>query len=249
MQKRGPTPSPLYESDLAEIHVEGYGFHWERASGQLLTWLEEHRVPKPGLVIDLGCGGGQWLSTLIREGYRGHGIDVSPRMIRIAEKNAPEAGFSCDSFDTAAIPACAAVTSLGEPLNYLASGAAIRRTLRTVFAALALGGVFIFDVRHPAVGRVEPRYHHKAGRDWFCCVSIEEDHRTNRLTRHITTFRRQEDGDYRRNEETHRLRVFSIAQMSAWLREAGFRVRTRRGYGDYRLGPRQSVFIATKPRA
>jgi hypothetical protein len=51
---------------------------------------------------------------------------------------------------------------------------------------------------------------------------------------------------YRRDEEVHRLKVFSRAEVTAWLRKIGFRVRTHRGYGDYQLGPRQSVFVCRK---
>lgn len=52
---------------------------------------------------------------------------------------------------------------------------------------------------------------------WFCFARIEEDHRQNTLTRYITTFRR--------------------------LRELGFRVQTRRSYGDYALGARQAALF------
>ena len=249
MARRPSTQSvTLYDADLAEIHVEGYGFHWEGAAASLLTWFDDYGVSKSGLVVDLGCGGGQWLNVLTKEGYKGCGIDVSESMIRIAKRNAPNADFMCGSFDEVIIPDCVAATSLGEPLNYLNSGPAIRRTMKNVFSALLPGGVFIFDVRHPPIKAVEVHHHHKAKKDWFCYARIEENHLTNRLTRHITTFRLLKGGNYRRNQEIHRLKVFSRAEMSKWLRQVGFRVQTKRGYGNYRLGPRQSVFICRKPK-
>ena len=249
MVKTTPTNYVLYDDDLAHIHVEGYGFHWAGAAAPILKWFDEFGISKGERVVDLGCGGGQWLNRLAQEGYKACGIDVSESMIRIAKKNVPEASFLCDSFDEAAIPACVAATSLGEPLNYLNSGSAMRRTMSNVFAALQPGGVFVFDLRHPAKSAVAVRQHHQSGDDWFCHARIEENHRKKQLTRFITTFRLMKDGKYRRDEEIHRLKVFSRAEVSEWLRKIGFRVQTKRGYGTYQLGQRQSVFICRKPKS
>ena len=246
MAKHSPRNPKLYDADLAHIHVDGYGFHWRGASEAILEWFKEFRVPPGGNVVDLGCGGGQWLRRLAQEGYQTCGIDVSKHMLRIAKRNAPESKFLCGSFDEVAIPKCVAATSLGEPLNYLQSCAVIRRTLRNVFAALEPGGLLVFDVRHPAKGPVAGQNHSKATENWVCLARIEENHRENQLTRSITTFRICQDDKYHRSEEIHRLRVFSRMEVVGWLREIGFRVRTTRGYGDYQLGARQSVFICRK---
>jgi SAM-dependent methyltransferase len=244
--RRVASTSPLYHDDLAHIHVDGYGFHWSGAAEAILDWFRQFGVTK-GKVVDLGCGGGQWLARVAEEGYETCGIDASESMIRLAKRNAPAAEFLCGSFADVAIPECDAATSLGEPLNYLNSGPAMRRTLRKVFTALRPGGVFIFDVRHPATGPVPPRDHHKLAEDWFCHARIEEDYRKNELRRYITTFRRTNDGHYRRDKEVHRLKVFSRDEVTKWLRKIGFRVRTRRAYGAYKLALRQSVFICRKP--
>lgn len=239
--------SPLYGDDLAHIHVDGYGFHWQGAADAILEWLDRSGISS-GTVVDLGCGGGQWLDRLAQKGYETCGIDVSSSMIHLAKRNAPKARYLCGSFADVVIPECDAATSLGEPLNYLNSRSAMQRTMRNVFTALRDGGLFIFDVRHPAKGPVAPRDHHRAAADWFCHARIEEDFRNNQLTRYITTFRLTKNGMYRRDEEVHRLRVFSRAMMMDWLRKIGFRVRTHRAYGNYELGPRQTVFVCRKPR-
>ena len=237
----------LYLEDLAAIHVEGYGFHWEQAADPILGWLRGLGI-SAGTVVDLGCGGGQWLGRLADYGYRTIGIDVSPQMIQIARRNSPSSQFITGSFAEVDIPTCDVVTSLGEPLNYLNSGPAIKRTIQKAYRSLHPNGVFIFDVRHPAAQAIAARDHNHAGKDWFCHAKIEEDHLRGTLVRHITTFRRTGRGNnFRRDQETHRLKVFSRPQMTEWLRATGFRVRTKRGYGDYQLGDRQSVFICRKP--
>lgn len=125
----------------------------------------------------------------------------------------------------------------------------MRRTMRNVFAALRPGEVFIFDVRHPADHDIPPRYHHKAAKDWLCYCRIDEDFRQNKLLRYITTFRKAKNGYYRRDDEDHQLKVFPQTEVAGWLRKIGFRVRTRRSYGDYELRKRQSVFICRKPNS
>ena len=234
----------LYRKDLARIHVEGYGFHWSGAADAVLDWFQRQGISS-GRVVDLGCGGGQWLARLIDERYEATGIDVSPSMIELARQQAPDAELICGSFADIRIPACHAATSLGEPLNYLKSGPAMRRTMRHVFEALQPGGMFVFDVRHPAQRPVAPREHHRYEEDWFCHARIEE--RGNQLIRFITSFYRESGDLFRREEEVHRLRVFSRQEVARWLRKIGFRVRTYRAYGDYMLGERQSVFVCRKP--
>jgi SAM-dependent methyltransferase len=251
MQRKSNPPKlhlPLYKEDLAHIHVEGYGFHWASAAEPILEWLRQFRIVS-GTIIDLGCGGGQWLSRLTTEGYESIGIDVSESMIRMAKQNAPSSRFICGSFADVTLPACSAVTAMGEPLNYLASGAAIRRTMRNVFTAMDCGGVFIFDLRGASTEPIVARDHFKITEDWFCHARVEEDGRKNHLTRHITTFRRMKGETYRRDEEVHRLKIFPHSEVLRWLREIGFLVRTQRSYGSYKLGPRQLVFICRKQKS
>ena len=236
----------LYGEDLSNIHIIGYGFHWSGAAEIVLQWLKDRGIDQ-GTVIDLGCGGGQWLERLIDAGYQAYGVDVSPNMLKVAKQIAPKAKLILGSFADISLPNCDAVTAMGEPLNYLNSGPAIRRTLRNVYKALRPGGVFVFDARHPATGPIAPVHSARSDRDWFCHCRTEENYRTNSMIRYITTFKRVGKINFRKNDEIHRLKVYSRAVVSTWLREIGFRVRTRRAYGDYELSKNQSVFICRKP--
>jgi len=234
----------LYGADLAHVHIDGYGFHWERAAPTVLKWLREGGVRK-GTVVDLGCGGGQWLARLQAKGYTAVGVDASAAMIRAAKKRAPGAKLIRGSFADVKLPPCDAVTSLGEPLNYLPGAREFRRTLKQVQTALRPGGLFIFDVRTPPTEKVATRAAGKTGNDWACIAVIDESPTTQRLTRRITTFRRV-GRNYRRSEEVHVLRLYTEAQIRDWLCDLGFRVRTFPNYGRYKLTPRQLVFVAQK---
>jgi len=233
----------LYSPDLAHVHIAGYDFHWKGAAPAVLQWLDEVNITS-GTVVDLGCGGGQWLQHLAEHGYRIVGIDQSAAMIRAARKLVPKATLMQASMADAEIPACDAVTSLGEPLNYLNSQPAFKRTLKNVYRALRPGGLFIFDVRLPPSKPLPTRTHARIEDDWACLAFIDED-MSGRLVRRITTFTTKGTA-YRRGEEIHRLQLFPRADTQSWLEALGVRVRTARAYGSYRLGPRQIIFIARK---
>jgi len=235
----------IYQEDLAKIHIDGYAFHWEGAASAVLHFLRESGV-KGGTVIDLGCGGGQWLERLSAEGYAVCGVDRSGSMIKAAKQRVPHGKFILGSFADVNLPRCDAVTSLGEPINYLDGRQSIRRTFTKVFQALRPGGVFIFDAREPATRPVEPRIHARLGKNWACIARIEEVGAQNSLVRHISTFLKV-GANYRRRDELHQLKVYSKSETLGWLRDTGFRVRTYRQYGDYRLADRQSAYVARKP--
>ncbi|HEX2475450.1 MAG TPA: methyltransferase domain-containing protein, partial [Lacipirellulaceae bacterium] len=238
-------PDDIYQEDLAKIHIDGYGFHWESAASAVLRFLRENGI-KEGTIVDLGCGGGQWLERLSREGYTVCGVDRSPSMIKAAKKRVPKGTFILGSFADVDLPRCNAVNALGEPINYLDGQQSIRRVFRNVFQALRPGGIFIFDAREPATRPVEPRIHTRLADEWACISRIEEDGTKNSLVRRITTFRKV-GTSYRRREELHALKLYSKSEMVRWLREAGFRVRTYRQYGKYKLAERQSAYVARKP--
>ena len=141
-------------------------------------------------MIDLGCGGGQWLARLAAEGYVPVGVDASQAMLRTARSIAPTATLIHGSFAEVSLPPCDAVTSLGEPLNYLSGARSFKRTLKNVYRSLRPGGLFIFDVREPPQKPVETRVSARVGEDWACVSVIDEDPADHRLVRRITTFRR-----------------------------------------------------------
>lgn len=140
-------------------------------------------------------------------------------------------------------------TALGEVLSYSfdarSSRQALGRLFERVHAALKPGGLFVFDVA--IVGRNSNfGQHFSEGDDWTVLVEFEHDAKRIRLTRRIVSFRRV-GKTYRRREETHRLQLFDRREIATRLREAGFRVRTLRGYGKSRLPDGPVGFLARKP--
>jgi SAM-dependent methyltransferase len=238
-----------YGTDLAFIHDAGHGALAREAARTLLDVLNRSGHAR-GTVVDLGCGSGVLASGLIDAGHEVLGIDISGAMIALARARAPRATFRVGSFVTADIPACVGVAAIGEVLNYTfdpGNDVHARRDLfERVLRSLAPGGVFLFDVAGPDRGqRGGAHRSYAAGADWAVLVETSVDDGAANLTREITTFRRSGDL-FRRDTETHRLRLFDPADILGMLRDAGFEAHCMDAYGSFPLPRGLTAFLARK---
>lgn len=238
----------FYTADLAYIHDTGFGDFARLSAPGLLRILAAAGI-NSGLMVDLGCGSGIWARTLVDSGYQVEGVEISAGMIAIARQRVPEAAFHLGSFSDFPIPACRAVTALGEVFNYLFdptnSLTALRVICQRVFDALGSGGIFIFDAAEPARCR-GAKQAFKEGPDWTCLVEYQHDVPAQQLTRRIVTFRKFGDA-YRRHEETHRQQLFEHQAVAGMLRAIGFQVRIVPGFGQFLFPAGVAGFIATQP--
>lgn len=223
-----------YGDDLAHIHDAGFGDVAWRAADVLVTRLRSNRI-HAGLVTDLGCGSGILAAALTEAGYDVLGVDLSASMLAMAADRAPQASFTRASLFTVDIPACVAVTAIGECLNYDFSAEASLDALGRVFARVARclpsHGVFLFDVAGPGRGGGDqPRESARVGTDWAVFARASEDASGERLVRDITAFRQVGEG-YRRSEEGHTLRLYRPEDVRAQLTAAGLRAEPLVGYG------------------
>jgi SAM-dependent methyltransferase len=223
-----------YREDLAYIHDAGFG-GMARAAAPILIESLRRRGFERGLVVDLGCGSGILSEMIVEAGYEVLGIDLSPAMIVLARARVPGGTFRVESLLTAKLPSCIAVAAVGECFNYAfdprLSRAALASQFRQIHHSLKRGGLFLFDVAEP--GRVPRGAAYRVfveAPDWAAFVVAEEDSRSRRLTRRITSFRRV-GALYRRDQETHELCLIPRQELTEELRKIGFRVRILHGYG------------------
>jgi len=244
---------PIYGEDLAYVHHVGFTQALRHAVPHLLSTLRQHGVTS-GTVVDLGCGSGVWTRALTNAGYRVTGVDASLAMLRLARREAPRAAFHQASLFQAAIPPCAAVTAVGECLNYDAGGDGVTtrqrlvdELLQRVFRQLRPGGLFVFDIhaRTSAPG-MRRRKVFRAGRDWSIFHEARINGTGTRLLRYIRVSRRL-GMRIRSGAEVHVLHLYDPAKLVSMMERAGFQVRTVDGYGSVPLLPGRVGFVARKP--
>jgi hypothetical protein len=134
-------------------------------------------------------------------------------------------------------------------LGYVGSAQGTKAELRALFGrvrgALSPGGFFIFDLATPGRVPTGEDSAFRVGDDWAILYTATEERESHKLQRRITTFRRIREGaTYRRSEEVHRIRLWPPAEIEEMLRDARFKVQTRRGYGGRSFAPGHRVFVA-----
>jgi SAM-dependent methyltransferase len=243
----------FYGRQQAAIHHDRFG-DLAHDAARVLAGLLVGRGLTAGTVTDLGCGSGILARVMSDLGYDVLGIDISPDMIELAERNAPKAVFRNESLVDASIPPSVAVTALGEALNYAtdprAGLEATSSVAQRVYDALAPGGVFLFDVANPGRNlgmEVRERIHDHD--DWMLCMRATE--MGNRLDRRITIYTLEPNGQYSRIDEHHVIHLYDADALRDLLTKVGFVVETRASYGrergDSTPSMGWSVFVASKP--
>ena len=231
---------PHYRTDLAWIHHTGFSEFATLASRGILASLQSHGI-REGLIVEIGCGSGILARALTDAGYAVLGIDASPAMIELARVTAPAARFEVAPFDEAALPPCAAITAMGEVLNY-GTLAGVQTFIRHAAQALTPGGLLLFDIAERD-GYPPHDERRVGGGDWSVIAIKDSDGR--RLTRRVLTFR-QIDGVTRRDEEVHVLELYEREELLTILRESGFQVRVRKSYGWHKLPKGHAVYVAIR---
>jgi SAM-dependent methyltransferase len=232
----------FYPADLARIHNEGFTDFSRAAVHALLA-----RLPGSGLVVELGCGSGVSSQMLSDAGYEVLGIDISEDMLAIARRQAPRATFRQGSLWQAELPACEAVTAIGEVLNYTADERAGADALPAFFArvhdALRPGGLFMFDFATPGRGTLRPGGPTiLEGDDWRIEADTSEDETTRTLERRMVI-----ETNAGKRIETHRLNLYDADWVRKCLEGPGFESEALDRYSDFGFWPGYAAFAAVKP--
>ncbi|HEV7773392.1 MAG TPA: class I SAM-dependent methyltransferase [Conexibacter sp.] len=229
----------LYGPDLAHVHDVAFGGWAREAAPFVLARLREAKI-EDGLVVDLGCGSGIWAAELLSAGYEVLGVDASAEMLALARSRAPGAKLRQGSLHDVELPPCAAITAIGECVNY-GGPPSLELLFRRAHAALEPDGLLVFDAAAP--GR-EPELHRRArheGEGWVMRLDVSEDREARTLTRRISLAY-----DGRSSEEVHVLRLYERDEVVEWLEAAGFAVSCHPSYGAARRLPGVHVYVATR---
>ena len=137
----------MYSDVFCKVYNEFCWNYYPEAFGeQLLKWLERPGV-RVRTALDLACGTGVLCRSMKEAGIESRGMDFSEGMIAIARAESPDIPYDVadmtvyrpdEQFDL--------VTCTGDAVNHIPELADVGRIFENVFAYLAPGGYFIFDL-------------------------------------------------------------------------------------------------------
>ena len=181
-----------------------------------------------GLVLDLGCGTGSLTRLLAAEGYDMIGVDYSEEMLEIAMEHQAEAPdgilYLCqDMREFELYGTVRGIVSICDSMNYLLEYEDLVQVLKLANNYLDPGGVFIFDLNtlfkyREELGEQTIAENREEG-SFIWENYFDEDDQINEYD--LTLFIREEDGRYRRFEETHYQRAYELETVRQAVEEAG----------------------------
>ncbi len=179
-------------------------------------------------VLDLGCGTGTLTELLARRGYDMIGVDLSEEMLRIAvdkrEKSGLDILYLCqDMRELELYGTVGAAVSVCDSVNYLLEEDDVVQTFRLVNNYLYPEGLFIFDFntiyKYAEIIGDTTIAENREECSFIWENTYYEEERINEYD--LTIFVREEGDRYRRFQETHLQRGYSLKEMRGMVEAAG----------------------------
>ena len=221
---------------------------YEEWSEYIISLLKEYGVSE-GLVLELGCGTGKMTRLLSNAGYDMIGIDNSEDMLEIAQEYQYQQDVKNEDSDSICsvgeiqkeskkkdilyllqdmqefelYGTVQAVISVCDSMNYLLDEKDLLQTFRLVNNYLDPNGIFIFDMNTcykyaELLGEQTIAENREEG-SFIWDNYFDEEECINQYD--LTLFIQEENGLYRKYEETHYQKAYDLDRVKALLEEAG----------------------------
>jgi SAM-dependent methyltransferase len=189
--------------------------------------VEELGIGPGSRVLDLACGRGRIAIPLAQRGMRVTGVDLSPRSLELARRDAATAGVALEliesdmreiDFD----PEFDAAYNVYSSFGYFEEQADDERVLHAVARSLKRGGAFLIDTVNPIA--LERVFHEREWREFDDGTLMLEQIDHDRLAgRHNTTWTFvRPDGT--RSEQRFSLRLYTAPELCRMFAAAGLDV-------------------------
>ncbi|TSB46788.1 class I SAM-dependent DNA methyltransferase [Alkalicoccobacillus porphyridii] len=182
-------------------------------------------------LLDVGCGTGELLMSLLQEEMNVTGVDLSPEMLAMAQDKASKKGWNpwlveADMTDLEVLGEYDLVTVFCDSLNYLPDSVSVQRAFHSFANQLVTGGLLLFDVHSQQkinkgfVGQTFADADDDVSYIWTSYAGEEADS----VEHELSFFAKMADDRYERFDEIHFQRTFPVTDYLDWLSQAGFKV-------------------------
>ncbi|MCR5201516.1 MAG: class I SAM-dependent methyltransferase [Lachnospiraceae bacterium] len=177
-----------------------------------------------GIILDMACGTGEITIRLAKKGYDMMGLDISENMLlKAREKDGSILYLNQDMRDMELYGTVAGAICICDGMNYLTDRDDFVKVIRNINNYLDPSAPFIFDYK------TEYFYENVLGnrtivedRDDVTMLWYNEYQKAKGINKYIvTTFRELENGDYRRSDELHEQKTFTLSEIKGIIDEGG----------------------------
>ncbi len=183
---------------------------------------------KPHLVLDLGCGTGNITIPLSQKGCEMIGIDLSEEMLHIAAQKARDKNLDIlflnqDMTEFELYGTVDAIICALDGVNYLTMDNDLEKLFALVKNYLNPDGLFIFDINseYKLKTLLNGNSFVYDEDDIYCVWSNSFDDTDNICSFDIDIFTEQENGLYKKYEEYHEERAYSVCEIETAIKDAG----------------------------
>ncbi len=202
---------------------------YEEWSAYLIALLKEYKVEN-GIVLDIGCGTGNITIPLARAGYDMIGLDNSCEMLEIAMEKSKDEGLDIlylmqDMRELELYGTVSAAVSICDSINYITEFNDLVKVFKLVNNYLDFDGIFIFDIT------TEKKYadiqdaviaENRSEGSLIWENSYFPEEKLNQYE--LTIFEALDNGLYKRYQETHVQRAYSLEEVNAALKLSGLKL-------------------------
>jgi len=114
---------------------------------EFIRWaVKKHKTSSDNKLMDVACGTGSHAKDLI-DNFQVTGVDINPKMLKIAQKKVPEAMFILGDMKNLDLKSnFDIVTCIFSAIHYNRNSQELESTLTNFYNHLKTGGILIFDL-------------------------------------------------------------------------------------------------------
>lgn len=209
----------VYDTFMDETPYEEWCEH-------VVGFLKQYGIQE-GLVLDLGCGTGTMTEYMARLEYDLIGVDYSMDMLNIAMKKKEQSQLDIlylhqDMRAFELYGTVKGIYSVCDSMNYMTNSVDLLEVFRLVNNYLEPNGIFVFDFNtvykyETIIGDTTIAENREE------CSFIWENYydKDSRINEYDLTIFVEEEGLFRKFQETHYQRAYELEEMKEWIEQSG----------------------------